>query len=230
MKSILIITLSLLLCPALFQLLFAEEAPETIKTIHLKDGRDIECNMGWIEGDTLYYTKYGGKIGIAVKTVDLDKTFEKSLDVEKKGGRSDLKPPPPALIYDPLETNKRSKISKSRTSTNKKKIPDDIYVGALYKARVYEGWPCTYHDTVCIKVSCSVKNLGEPGQIAVGVQCVGEEGYILREGSLRSNRTLWKGEDAVLSTTFSFSKKTASRIRSWRIVKASKSKSYRKTQ
>ena len=56
----------------------AEEAPEHINVIYLKDGSKIKCDMGWIEGDTLVYRRYGGTMGIPLKTVNLDKTFKKT--------------------------------------------------------------------------------------------------------------------------------------------------------
>ncbi len=62
---------------------FAKEYPDTINTIYLKDGQVIECDMGWIDKDTLYYRKYGGTIGIPLKKIDIDKTFKKSIEKEK---------------------------------------------------------------------------------------------------------------------------------------------------
>ena len=68
---------------------FAKEYPETINTIYLKDGIIIKCDMGWVDGDTLYYRKYGGTIGIPLKRVDIDKTYERSKEREHQKRRAE---------------------------------------------------------------------------------------------------------------------------------------------
>ena len=62
----------------------AEDTPETVNTICLKDGTVIKCDMGWPDGDTFYYRKYGATIGVPLKRVDLDRTYKKSIEQEEK--------------------------------------------------------------------------------------------------------------------------------------------------
>ncbi len=85
MNKALLIILLLIFCVAITTVSIAQEASATINRIYLKDGTVIECDMGWIEGDTLYYQKYGGTIGISLKTVDIDRTYKKN----KHNGRVD---------------------------------------------------------------------------------------------------------------------------------------------
>lgn len=61
----------------------AKEYPKTITVIYLKDGTVIDCDMGWIEGDTLHYRKYGGTISMPLKTVDIERTYKKSIEKEE---------------------------------------------------------------------------------------------------------------------------------------------------
>ena len=63
-KSLLIIILLLSFSVVIRTVSIAESNSETIKLIYLKDGQVIKCDMGWIDGDTLYYQKYGGTLGI----------------------------------------------------------------------------------------------------------------------------------------------------------------------
>jgi hypothetical protein len=64
----------------------AEEPSEPISIIYLKDGGEVKCDMAWIEGDTLVYRRYGGTMGIPLKTVNLDKTFKRAKGKEQADG------------------------------------------------------------------------------------------------------------------------------------------------
>ncbi|MBN1105574.1 MAG: hypothetical protein JXL84_19355 [Deltaproteobacteria bacterium] len=65
-----------------------------IHVIVLKDGTTIKCQDAWIEGNKLYYKKYGGKMAIPVEKVDIDKTVEASqkyLKAQGEAGEDDSK-------------------------------------------------------------------------------------------------------------------------------------------
>ena len=77
--NILFIILLLISGITLNTLSAAENPSGKIKTIYLKDGSVIECDMGWVDGDTLYYRKYGGTIGIPLDRVDIEKSYKKDI-------------------------------------------------------------------------------------------------------------------------------------------------------
>ena len=60
--------------------LSVEEAPDFVTKIVLKDGNVINGDMGWIEGDTIVYRKYGSTMTVSLERVDLDKTYKYSND------------------------------------------------------------------------------------------------------------------------------------------------------
>ena len=82
-KKILVIILFLIFGVVMTTVSIAEESPDTINTIYLKDGPVIDCDIGWIEGDMFYYRKHGGTIGIPFKTVDIDRTYKEAKEKEE---------------------------------------------------------------------------------------------------------------------------------------------------
>jgi hypothetical protein len=76
--------LLLLLIMASTALSLAEEVAGPISAIYLKDGTVIDCEMGWIEGEIFYYRKYGGTIGMSLKTVDVGRTYKKHKEKEEE--------------------------------------------------------------------------------------------------------------------------------------------------
>lgn len=77
MKKALLIIILLIASFAMTEVCYTEEAADILKTIYLKDGQVIKCSMGWRDGDTFYYRKYGGTIGIPIERVDIDRTYNK---------------------------------------------------------------------------------------------------------------------------------------------------------
>lgn len=53
----------------------AQDTVINLKKIYLKDGQVVECEKGWLDGDTIFYEKYGGTIGIPTSKVDVIKTI-----------------------------------------------------------------------------------------------------------------------------------------------------------
>ena len=80
--------LLLLLIMASTALSLAEEVAGPISTIYLKDGTVIDCEMGWIEGEIFYYRKYGGTIGMSLKTVDVGRTYKKHKEKEEEAKKN----------------------------------------------------------------------------------------------------------------------------------------------
>jgi len=115
---------------------FAKEHPETITVIYLKDGQIIKCDMGWEDGDTLYYRKYDGTIGILLKRVDINRTYNKAIEKEKKV---------------------KEKIQRLGEKSKFGDIEILNYRVNVKRKKRRGGWEKT---SIFYKYSCSVRNLG----------------------------------------------------------------------
>ena len=182
--------------------LSAEEAPDFVTKVVLKDGKVINCDMGWIDGDTFMYRKYGGTMGMPLMKVDLDKTF------------------------------KRSKEAKTETSYNGSKMSDfgDIVVSGwdVYGQVIPRGRSKRYK----IFISATVTNEGDPGIICLSFKGFDPNDYFIKKTGTCTKNILWPGETEHIYKSFLASCRieACSRISRWEFDGVRKKNKYSKAK
>lgn len=171
-----------------------EGVPESLTLIYFKDGRSMECEMGWIEGDTLRCRKYSGTISFPLENVDIEKTCQKSIETERK---------------------------KVVTESTSETLHDDILVQGFRVVRNRQERRQSRHrrGMVFHEVSCTIRNLGDPCTATIGFVAITENGYTLKETRLRSKAKLWTGESDILREKVMICKEEDERIVEWKIEK-----------
>ena len=170
----------------------AEDTPETVNTICLKDGTVIKCDMGWPDGATFYYRKYGATIGIPLKRVDLDKTYKKSVEKEDQWERKEAERK--ATRQEKLGT-KRDYIllSEARTFSDGSTKFGDFLISKIDFERIGKRgsqYKCKY----------SITNDGDDACVTITMAALDSRGrYIKKGGYVKKEQ---RDEDLVLKTKF----------------------------
>jgi hypothetical protein len=55
-----------------------EETPDNIKTVYLKNGGSLRCEMVWVDGDVMYIQMRSGMMQFPLKSVDVKKTYKEA--------------------------------------------------------------------------------------------------------------------------------------------------------
>ncbi len=55
-----------------------EEAPDNIKTVYLKNGGSLRCEMVWVDGDVMFIQMRSGMMQFPLKSVDVKKTYKEA--------------------------------------------------------------------------------------------------------------------------------------------------------
>ncbi len=64
---------------------FSEEvAPDNIKTVYLKSGGSLRCNMAWVDGDVMHIKMRSGMMQFSLETVDIKKTYKEAERLNKR--------------------------------------------------------------------------------------------------------------------------------------------------
>lgn len=188
------IIIALVLCAFATEVSKGEGVPESLTLVYFEDGRTMECDMGWIEGDTLKCRKYGGTIAFSLETVDLEKTCRSSIESEKEN-----------ILTE-------SKIDS---------LYDAILVQGfrVIKGREELGRTSYLRNKIFHEVSCTVKNLGDP--CIVIVECIAstKDGYELKSARLTTKSRLLNGESAILREKVMVCDTEDKRITEWKIDK-----------
>lgn len=176
---------------------FAKEYPETITTIYLKDGTIIKCDMGWVDGDILYYRKYGGTIGISLNRIDIGKSFKKSIQQEEKWKTKE------AERKARLHTNDRGEdiiyLKDARVFTDGSMRFGDIDV-SLNISGPSRGRTGSY---VVYKITYTITNHGPDANIQLWIAPFDSHGHIIyaRESQKPAKKTKYryvrKGKDVI---------------------------------
>ncbi len=147
-KKMLVIIIFLIFGIVITTASIAEEASDTINTIYLKDGTAIDCDIGWVEKDTFYYRKYGGTIGISLKTVDIDRTYKKYREKKEEAERQ-------PMVRQPQEEAESKVFIPSPRDTPKKQTgagPFDTLIILFFLCAVlYGAWKIISRATSLIK-------------------------------------------------------------------------------
>ena len=61
---------------------FSEDVFAPVKKVYMKDGKVIECQMGWLDGAKMVCRIFGGNMTLPLQSVDFKKTFPKYKDGE----------------------------------------------------------------------------------------------------------------------------------------------------
>ncbi len=64
---------------------FSEEvAPDNIKTVYLKNGGSLRCNMAWVDGDVMHIKMRSGMMQFQLNTIDVKKTYKEAERLNKR--------------------------------------------------------------------------------------------------------------------------------------------------
>jgi hypothetical protein len=56
---------------------FSEDVFAPVKKVYMNDGKEIECQMGWLDGAKMVCRKFGGNVTLPLHSIDFEKTFPK---------------------------------------------------------------------------------------------------------------------------------------------------------
>lgn len=173
-KTIFLVILFLCLSMSMPSISFsAEEAPDIVTRIVSNDGKVIKCDMGWIEGDTFMYRKFGGTMGLPVKRVNLDKTFKKS---------------------------KEAKTNKQDNGGGEREFGDIVVFNWHVDGRVIP-WAGRGSEAYKVVQSATIKNNGPHRRISVHFRGLDTDGYVVSEVFLHSKDFLFTGETKRIKDT-----------------------------
>lgn len=175
---------------------FAQQSPDSVTVIYMKDGSVTRCELGWIEGDELKCRKYGGVITFRLDNIDKDRTFKESIqDQEAK-----------------TVTNHPGEVFRSDSVI----ISDLLVIRKLPESRERRSYSSDhgYSHEVSLKIS----NLGNPAQFTVHLTGYSKEGYKLRQSSFSTKSRLDPNDSKSLAEAVSLNEDDFQRISNWRIT------------
>jgi hypothetical protein len=180
--------------------------PDNLTVIYLKNGRQIECDMGWVEGEKIVYRKFGGNLALPLREIDLDKTFAKSVEREKEK----------IIVQYPGNVYQHEGVTLfdlTMTRELLRKVRNSDWGNQQYieqEKTVYE-------------ILCSVRNDGNPCRVSVELIALDAKGYVLGSAYWSSSSLLWEGDLAELRTKVGMKEGTREGIKAVKVNKVIRS-------
>jgi hypothetical protein len=82
MRKIYSLIFALLLVASMTAPAFGEDVFAPVKKVYMNNGKEIECQMGWLDGARMICRKFGGNMTLPLHSIDFKKTFPKYKDGE----------------------------------------------------------------------------------------------------------------------------------------------------
>lgn len=77
MKRIAFLILAFVFLGSIPATAFGEDVFAPVKKVYLNDGKVIECQMGWVDGNKMICRKFGGNMTLPLQSINFEKTFPK---------------------------------------------------------------------------------------------------------------------------------------------------------
>ena len=183
MRKLCFLVVAFVLAGSIPSICLSEDVFAPVRKIYMNDGKLIECQMGWLDGDRMICRKFGGNVTLPLVSVDFEKTFPK---YKKTEGETVLLVHPGAAYQD--ENIVLSNLRVIRTPESPAKGDP-----SLNKAQ-------THPRATAYVIVFEILNRGDPCEVRVVINVMDTQGKILHQIDVPSESRLDAGESSVVKT------------------------------
>ena len=77
MRKLYFLILAFALAGSIPSIAFSNDVFAPVRKVYMNDGKEIECQMGWLDGARMICRKFGGNMTLPLQSVNFEKTFPK---------------------------------------------------------------------------------------------------------------------------------------------------------
>lgn len=159
---------------------FSDDVFDPVKKIYMNDGKEVECQMGWLDGTRMICRKFGGNMTLPLQGVNFEKTFPK---YKKRSEETVLLVHPGPRYQDENIVLYNLRVIRAPEKPAESDVSTD------------EGQT---HGQAAYTIVIEITNRGDPCEVKVLVNAVDVYGKVLHPFRVTSESRLETGESSLL--------------------------------